>query len=371
MPVSKDAVLEALATVEDPEIHQSIVALGMVKSIDILSAKKLWLEIELTTPACPLKDEIRAKIEAAVAPLGFESPVEIQWGAQVPASQASKESRAPGVKNVIAVASGKGGVGKSTVAVNLAAALRLDGARVALLDVDIYGPSIPLMTGTEGVKPNVTGGRLLPVEAHGMKLLSMGYLVPKGQAVVWRGPMLHKAITQFFEDCDWGEVDYMIIDLPPGTGDVQLSLSQIFPLAGAVMVTTPQEVALIDVEKGANMFERVNVPMLGVVENMSVFVCPCCGTRTEIFSHGGGRRMAQAKRWPFLGEIPIDPSVRVGGDVGTPVVISHPDSAVAKAFRDVARKLAGELSRRVFEERREAAAADAADAAPDAKGTPA
>lgn len=356
---TKDQVFQALRGVEDPELHQSIVALGMVKSIDVLSARKLWLEIELTTPACPMKDALRASIEAAVAPLGFTPPVEIQWGAQVPASQATKESRAPGVRNVIAVASGKGGVGKSTVAVNLAAALRLDGARVALLDVDIYGPSIPLMTGTEGAKPTVQDGRLQPVEAHGMKCLSMGHLVPPGQAVVWRGPMLHKAITQFFEDCDWGEVDYMVIDLPPGTGDVQLSLSQIFPLTGAVMVTTPQQVALVDVVKGANMFERVNVPLLGVVENMSTFVCPCCGTKTDIFSNGGGRNLAAQRGWPFLGEIPIDPSVRVGGDVGTPVVISHPASAVARAFRDAARALAGQVSRRVIEELEAAKAVEA------------
>jgi ATP-binding protein involved in chromosome partitioning len=204
------------------------------------------------------------------------------------------------------------------------------------------------MTGTEGVKPKIVEGKLQPVEAHGLKLLSMGYLVPAGQAVVWRGPMLHKAITQFFEDCDWGEIDYLVVDLPPGTGDVQLSLSQIFPLMGALMVTTPQQVALIDVVKGANMFERVNVPLLGIVENMSYFVCPCCQTRSEIFSHGGGRATAKEHGWPFLGEIPIDPSVRVGGDAGTPVVVSHPDSVVAKAFRATARTLAGKISQAVL-----------------------
>jgi ATP-binding protein involved in chromosome partitioning len=357
--VTKEQVVEALAAVEDPELHRSIVALGMLKGVELVSDRKLWVEVELTTPACPLKDELRGAIEAAVAPLGFRPPVEIQWSAQVPVSQASKESRAPGVRHVIAVASGKGGVGKSTVAVNLAAALRLDGARVALLDVDIYGPSVPLMTGTSAAKPGVAGGRLQPIEAHGVKCLSMGHLVPPGQAVVWRGPMLHKAITQFFEDCDWGEVDYMVIDLPPGTGDVQLSLSQIFPLTGAVMVTTPQSVAIADVEKGANMFERVNVPLLGVIENMSTFVCPCCGTRTDIFDHGGGKRMAEAHGWEFLGEIPIDPSVRVGGDAGTPVVVSHPDSAVAKAFRAAARALAGRVSRHVIEEREAAKAVEA------------
>ncbi len=344
--IQKEAVHEALRKVPEPELGGDLVSRQMVKGIEI-TGSKLWLKIELTTPACPLKDRIRSDIEAAVRPLGVET-VEIEWAASVAASRGPDESRAPGIRNVIAVASGKGGVGKSTVAVNLAVALHLDGARVGLMDVDIYGPSIPLMTGTEGRKPVVANGRLQPVEAHGIKCLSMGYLVPPGQAVVWRGPMLHKAITQFFEDCEWGEIDYLVVDLPPGTGDVQLSLSQIFPLTGAVMVTTPQPVALIDVVKGANMFEKVNVPLLGVIENMSWFACPSCGTRSEIFSHGGGRAAAKEHGWPFLGEIPIDPSVRIGGDAGTPVVLSHPDSAVAKAFRDVARALAGKVSQAVL-----------------------
>ncbi len=345
--ITQDDVLAALTKVREPELGGNIVERGMVKGVEI-HGEKLWLRIELTTPACPLKDEIRGAIEAALAPLGVALPVEIHWDAQVAQSQGPDVSRAPGIRNVIAIASGKGGVGKSTVAVNIAASLALDGARVGLMDVDIYGPSIPLMTGTEGSKPEIREGRLQPVVAHGMKLLSMGYLVPAGQAVVWRGPMLHKAITQFFEDCDWGDLDYLVVDLPPGTGDVQLSLSQVFPLTGAVMVTTPQPVALIDVVKGANMFERVNVPLLGVVENMSFYLCPCCGTRSEIFAHGGGRQTAKEHGWPFLGEIPIDPSVRVGGDVGTPVVISHPDSAVAKSFRDTARTLAGKVSQTVL-----------------------
>lgn len=344
--ILKEAVLEALATVPEPELGKTLAELDMIKGVEV-TGTKLWVKILLTTPACPLKDQIKGDVEAAVRPLGIKT-VEIEWDAQVATNKGPDPTKAPGIRNVIAVASGKGGVGKSTVAVNLAAALQMDGARVGLMDVDIYGPSIPLMTGTEGKKPNIVNGRLQPVEAHGLKLLSMGYLVPAGQAVVWRGPMLHKAITQFFEDCDWGEIDYLVVDLPPGTGDVQLSLSQIFPMTGAVMVTTPQEVALIDVIKGANMFERVNVPLLGVIENMSYFVCPCCSTRSEIFSHGGGRRAAKEHGWPFLGEIPIDPSVRVGGDEGTPVVISHPDSMVAKAFRATARVLAGKVSQAVL-----------------------
>jgi ATP-binding protein involved in chromosome partitioning len=345
--ITEEAVLLELAKVQDPELGQDIVTLGMVKKVEIQGAK-LWLDVELTTPACPLKDRIKADIEAAVAPLGVEAPVEVNWSAQVAGTRGPDENRAPGIKNVIAVASGKGGVGKSTVAVNLACALASDGASVGLMDVDIYGPSIPLMTKTGGTAPEVIEGRLQPVVAHGVKLLSMGYLVPEGQAVVWRGPMLHKAITQFFEDVDWGVVDYLVVDLPPGTGDVQLSLSQIFPLTGAVMVTTPQPVALADVVKGADMFDRVNVPLLGVIENMSYFVCPCCGERSEIFAHGGGRRTAEEHGWPFLGEIPIDPAVREGGDVGTPVVVSHPDSAVARAFAETARALAGKVSQAVL-----------------------
>ena len=342
MPPSQDAVLEALRRVQDPELHKDLVSLGMVKKIEF-GGERLFLDIELTTPACPLKDQIEQDVRAALAPLGV-SDLEIQWSAQVASSRGPDAERAPGIRNVIAVGSGKGGVGKSTVATNLAVALVQEGARVGLMDVDIYGPSAPLMTGTVGRKPDIVEGRILPVEAHGLGVLSMGYLVPEGQAVVWRGPMLHKAITQFFEDVEWGERDYLIVDLPPGTGDVQLSLSQIFPLTGAVMVTTPQPVALADVVKGANMFDRVNVPMLGVIENMSYFVCPCCGERSEIFAHGGGRATAEKHGWPFLGEIPIDPTVRVGGDEGTPVVVSHPESAVAQAFRAAARTLAGKVS---------------------------
>jgi ATP-binding protein involved in chromosome partitioning len=344
--IQKQAVIDALATVPEPELGRTLAALDMIKGVE-LTGTKLWVKIQLTTPACPLKGQIQSDCEAAVKPLGVTS-VEIEWDAQVAANRGPDATKAPGIRNVIAVASGKGGVGKSTVAVNLAVALHLEGAKVGLMDVDIYGPSIPLMTGTENVKPGVQNGRLQPVPAHGIKCLSMGYLVPAGQAVVWRGPMLHKAITQFFEDCDWGDIDYLVVDLPPGTGDVQLSLSQIFPLTGAVMVTTPQQVALIDVVKGANMFERVNVPLLGVVENMSYFVCPCCATRSEIFSHGGGRNAAKEHGWPFLGEIPIDPSVRAGGDAGTPVVVSHPDSAVSRAFRETARTLAGKVSQAVL-----------------------
>lgn len=250
----------------------------------------------------------------------------------------------PGVKHVIAISSGKGGVGKSTVAVNLAVALGLNGAKVGLLDADIYGPNIPMMMGVEKT-PEQQEGKITPAESHGIKLISMGFFVPEETAVVWRGPMVHTAIQQLFRDVLWGELDYLLIDLPPGTGDAQLTLTQLVPLAGAVTVTTPQEVALHDVRKGIMMFQKVNVPLLGIVENMSFFVCGHCGERTEIFSHGGGERAAEKLGIPFLGRVPIDPAIRAGGDTGNPIVIAKPDSPQAKAFREIADKLAAALQR--------------------------
>ena len=249
-----------------------------------------------------------------------------------------KENLIPGVKHVIAVSSGKGGVGKSTVAVNLAVALSLSGAKVGLLDADIYGPNIPMMLGAEKA-PEQKDGKIAPAESHGVKLISMGFFVPEETAVVWRGPMVHTAIQQLFRDVLWGELDYLLIDLPPGTGDAQLTLTQLVPLSGAVTVTTPQEVALHDVRKGMMMFQKVNVPLLGIIENMSYFLCGHCGHRTDIFSHGGGERAAEKLGVPFLGRIPIDPEIRAGGDTGQPIAITNPDSAQAKAFREIAMKL--------------------------------
>ncbi len=248
----------------------------------------------------------------------------------------------PGVKHVLAVSSGKGGVGKSTVAANLACALALAGAKVGLLDADLYGPNIPMMMGsTKG--PEQQDGKILPVESHGVKLISMAFLVPEEAPLVWRGPMVHQYLQAFFRDVLWGELDYLLIDLPPGTGDVQLSLSQMVPLAGAITVTTPQEVALYDVRKGMAMFQKVNVPLLGIIENMSFFVCGHCGERTEIFSHGGGERAADKVGVPFLGRIPIDPAIRDGGDTGHPIVVADPASPQAAAFREIAQKIMAEL----------------------------
>ncbi|MFO0773810.1 MAG: Mrp/NBP35 family ATP-binding protein [Nitrospiraceae bacterium] len=258
--------------------------------------------------------------------------------ARGPAGAAPQVDLIPGVKHAVAVSSAKGGVGKSTVSVNLAVALAQMGARVGLLDADIYGPNIPMMMGVSK-QPEQRDGKIIPPENHGVKLISMAFFVPDDTAVVWRGPMVHTAIQQFFRDVLWGELDYLLIDLPPGTGDAQLTLSQLVPLRGAVTVTTPQDVALYDVRKGVMMFQKVNVPMLGLVENMSHFVCGHCGEKTEIFSYGGGERAAEKMGIPFLGRVPIDPAIRSGGDSGTPIVVANPESPQAQAFRDIATKL--------------------------------
>lgn len=267
---------------------------------------------------------------------------EVSAGASPQGQRQGKENLIPGVRHVIAVSSGKGGVGKSTVAANLAVALAQSGASVGLMDADIYGPNIPMMMGAPK-PPEQQDGKIAPAESHGVKFISMGFFVPEETAVVWRGPMVHTAIQQFFRDVLWGELDYLLIDLPPGTGDAQLTLAQLVPICGAITVTTPQEVALHDVRKGLMMFQKVNVPLLGIVENMSHFVCPHCGERSEIFSYGGGERAAEKLGIPFLGRIPIDPAIRVGGDAGVPIVVANPDSPQAQAFREIAAKIAASV----------------------------
>lgn len=256
----------------------------------------------------------------------------------------AKPNLLPDVKHIVAVSSGKGGVGKSTVATNLAVALAMTGAKVGLLDADIYGPNIPMMLGVRK-PPEQKDGKLLPAESYGVKLISMGFFVPEDTAIMWRGPMVHTAIQQFFRDVLWGELDYLLIDLPPGTGDAQLSISQVVSLSGVIAVTTPQEVALHDVRKGITMFQKVNVPILGIIENMSYYVCGHCGERTDIFAHGGGERAAEKLGVPFLGAIPIDPAIRAGGDEGMPIVAADPDSPQAQAFRDIAARVAEALTR--------------------------
>ncbi|MGZ3460323.1 MAG: Mrp/NBP35 family ATP-binding protein [Archangium sp.] len=346
MSVSERDILAAMSKVMDPELHIDLVKAGMVKDIRV-DGDKAKLKIELTTPACPLKGKIQADAEAALKQVPGLKSFDIEWGAQVrsaPAGMAQGQAMLPQVKNVILVGAGKGGVGKSTVSVNLAAALAREGAKVGLLDADFYGPSVPLMTGITERPTSPDGKTLLPMEKHGLKVMSIGFLVEADQALIWRGPMLHGALMQLVRDVRWGELDYLILDLPPGTGDVALSLSQSVRAAGAVLVTTPQDVALADVVRAKQMFDKVHIPVLGIVENMSTFVCPHCLKTTEIFHHGGGRRAAEMFGISFLGEIPLVLSVRQGGDAGRPVVVSNPDSPEALAFMTMARNIAGRVS---------------------------
>jgi ATP-binding protein involved in chromosome partitioning len=336
--LSEAQVLEALKTVIDPELHKDLVSLGMVEQITVEGSRVL-VRINLTTPACPLKEKIAQEVRAALSRVGARE-IEVHFSAQVRGPQSLP---LPGIKHVVAIGSGKGGVGKSTVAANLAVALAQEGARVGLLDADIYGPSQAQMFGTQGERLRVDEQkRMVPLERHGIRLISIANIVPPGQAMVWRGPILHGTIKQFLQEVAWGELDYLIVDLPPGTGDVQLSLSQLTRLSGGVIVTTPQDVARIDAERALDMFKRVQVSVLGIIENMSFFEQN--GQKTYIFGQGGGRKMAEQYKTAFLGEIPIALSVREGGDSGVPVVIGAPDSPEALAFRQAARNLAGQLS---------------------------
>ncbi len=340
-----EQVREILGQIKDPALQLDFASAGMVRNVAV-DGGSVRIGIDLTSPACPSRDVIAKSIQAAVGKLGGVDKVDVEFGVKVlMRPSAATNPRLPGVKNIIAVAAGKGGVGKSTVTTNLAAALHLEGAKVGILDADIYGPSIPQMMGD----PEVTAGtdvgeKITPAVHHGMKILSVGFFVERGGAVIWRGPMVHKLLQQFLEDVTWGELDYLLVDLPPGTGDAQLSLSQLIPITGAVMVTTPQEVSVIDVEKAIAMWKRVEVPILGIVENMSGYVCPSCGHHDDIFSRGGGKSLAARENVPFLAEIPIHPSVRGGGDSGKPLVLQAADSPVGQVFRALARTVACALS---------------------------
>jgi len=339
---SQTEILRALARVQEPELHRDLVSLNMIRNLDV-SGGSVQFTVMLTTPACPLRSRIERECREAVLAVPGVKDVAIKFDANVVRdARFSGQNNLP-FRNTIAVASGKGGVGKTTCAVNLAIALQRLGATVGLLDADIYGPNVPMMMGVEG-RPRVQGQRLLPMTAYGLKMMSMGVLVDRDQPMVWRGPMLHSALQQFLGDVEWGDLDYLLIDLPPGTGDVQLSLAQLLPLTGAVIVTTPQDVALADVRKGMAAFNQLNVPLLGVIENMSYFVCAHCGERTDIFSHGGGRRAAEELNIPFLGEVAIDPAIRAGGDDGQPIVAVAHHSPQAKAFVDIAGQLAAKIS---------------------------
>ncbi|AFZ65817.1 Mrp/NBP35 family ATP-binding protein [Deinococcus peraridilitoris] len=331
-------VLAALRTVNDPELHRDLVSLGMVERAD-RTQNAAFVKVNLTTPACPLKATIEADVRAAVLAVPGVNEVHIEFGATV---RAPSSPPLPGVKHVVAIGSGKGGVGKSSVAANIAAALAKSGARVGLLDADVYGPSIAHMMGAGSERVSANEQRKMnPIERHGLRFLSMGNLMPAGQALVWRGPMLHSAIQQFLRDAAWGELDYLIVDLPPGTGDVQLSLAQTVTLTGAVIVTTPQDVALIDAARAVDMFRKASVPILGVVENMSYFVAPDTGVTYDIFGRGGASRLGGLS---VLGEVPLDVEVRQDADAGMPSVLAHPQSAASRALTQIAENLAGRLS---------------------------
>jgi ATP-binding protein involved in chromosome partitioning len=340
---SEAAVLDALRAVREPELPGDIVARDMVRDL-VIEDGRVALTIELTTPACPLKDEIEADVRNALAPLGIQT-VDLTWGAAVRRATPRQEAQlVPGVKNVIAVGSGKGGVGKSTVSVNLAVALAKSGATVGLLDADITGPNIPQMLGVSGQPTASPDNKITPLERHGVKVISIQFFVPEGQPIVWRGPLVGGAIQQFLRDVDWGELDYLVVDLPPGTSDAQLTLAQAVPISGAVLVSTPQDVALSDVEKAYAMFQRVGVPIIGIVENMSAFVCPHCGEATEIFGRGGCEAFAKRHGIEFLGQVPLDVTVRQGGDVGVPAVAQREPGPAATALDALAHIVAARMS---------------------------
>jgi ATP-binding protein involved in chromosome partitioning len=338
LPTSPDeltaAIRAALTAVSDPATGQSIVATGQVRDIR-RTEEGVRFTVDLISPGFPARDELEAAIRGALA----GHAVDIEWGLRVPHKPPRQDlDRLPTVKHVIVVAAGKGGVGKSTVSVNVARALQAMGASVGLLDADIYGPSVPKMLGQAdreaGTAPGGEG--IAPALYRGMPVMSVEYFVQPGSAVIWRGPMIHKLLTQFLEDVRWGDLDYLIVDLPPGTGDAQLSLCQLIPISGAIIVTTPQEIALIDVRKAVNMFNKLEVPVLGVVENMSYYRCPACGHHDEIFGAGGGARIAEEFGTELIGRVPLEPSIAFGGEAGAPIVETKPDAPHAKSFFDVA-----------------------------------
>ena len=339
--VTKDMVLAALSKVQDPELHRDLVTLNMVKEIEIAEGD-VSFTITLTTPACPLRNQIESEARTAVAKLPGVKQVAVKFDAQVRADHRIGAKLNVPIKNIIAVGSGKGGVGKTTISVNLAVALGQMGAKVGILDADIYGPNVPMMMGVSEMPP-VVGEKMTPATAYGIEVMSIGFLVPEGEALVWRGPMLHSAIRQLFTDVAWGDLDYLIVDLPPGTGDAQLSLAQLVPLTGGIIVTTPQAVSLADARRGITAFQRLDVPVMGIVENMA----------GEVFGEGGGEHAAEALGVPFLGRICLEPSIRQGGDAGEPAVVAQPDSEQAAVFRAVAQKVAAQVS--VLNARRPAA----------------
>ncbi len=344
MNLTKDRILDALRNVQEPELHKDLVSLNMIKDVAI-SDGRVKLNIELTTPACPMKDRIRTDVERELMRLDGVQQVEIEWSAQVRATP-KLQSQLPGVKNTIAIGAGKGGVGKSTIAVLAALGLQREGAKVGLMDGDIYGPSIPKLLGLEDERPRARDeNTLLPIEAYGIRVISIGFMVEPERAVVWRGPMVHGVIRQFLSQVDWGDLDYLIIDLPPGTGDVPLTLSQSIPMTGAVVVCTPQDVALLDAVKALRMYQQLNVHILGMVENMSYFRAPDTGKEYDLFGRGGAKQAAERLGVPFLGEIPINMSIRIAGDEGTPVAnFEKTDEPTRESIMSMVRNLAAQVS---------------------------
>jgi ATP-binding protein involved in chromosome partitioning len=341
----RDAVLNALRVVIDPDLRRDIVSLGFIKDLSLTDGN-VSFAIELTTPACPVKDQLRDQATAAVRAVAGVKTVEVRMTANVRSVSAPETGRPPlpGVKNVIAVGAGKGGVGKTTVAVNLALALARCGSRVGILDGDIYGPNVPIMLGLTNTQLTTDGKQIVPAEKHGVQVVSMGFLTSDDAPVIWRGPMLHGAIQQFFREVAWKDLDYLIVDMPPGTGDVALSLSQTVSVAGSIVVTTPQKVSLADSLRAVKMYQKLNIPAIGIVENMSYYACPNCHHEADIFGHGGGERLATQLDVPFLGRLPIYQPIREGGDTGVPIVISEPGSVAARAFMTVAERTAAQVS---------------------------
>ncbi len=346
-PIAEAQVLDALRSVMDPDLHKDIVSLGFIRNMTIEEGV-VSFDVNLTTPACPVKERLREQSRRAVMAVPGVTDARVNMTAEVRRPQTPSTSALQNVRNIVAVGSGKGGVGKSTIAANIAASLAKSGARVGLLDADIYGPSIPIMMRSARPAEPRPDNTIEPGEAHGVKVMSMGYFTPGDQPLIWRGPMAHKALQQGLLSVNWGELDYLIVDLPPGTGDVHLTLVQTVPVTGGVIVSTPQDVGLQISMKTLRMLQQTKVPILGIVENMSFYVCPHCGGRDDLFGHGGAEEAAKSLDVPFLGAVPLDPAIRRASDEGTPVVIAEPESSAGKAMAEVAGALARQVSIRAF-----------------------
>lgn len=348
--VTREAVLGALGKVQEPELRRDLVSLGMIEDL-VIEGARVAFTIVLTTPACPLKSQIEREATEAVQAIPGVEDVKINLISRVRQAAPMEQATIPGVKSVIAVGSGKGGVGKSTVSVGLSIALAQAGAKVGLLDADVWGPNIPQMLGVQ-YPPRQSDGRIIPAQSYDVKMISTGFFITDATPVIWRGPMVGKMVRQLLSDVDWGELDYLVVDLPPGTGDASLTLAQAIPLSGLVLVATPQDVALADAGKALAMFRQLNVPIIGIVENMSYFVCSGCNERHDIFGHGGAARMAEREGIDLLGEMPLDPAIRSGGDIGQPILVKDPQSRQSEAFREIAGRVAAKVSVMSFERER-------------------